>query len=429
LVAAFLPDIPHAVLLLIGLQGTGKSSAARLLVTLVDPSAAPLRGEPHDLDQWQVAASGSWVVVIDNLSSIRPWLSDAICRAVTGEGAVRRRLYSDSDLTVLSFRRVVVITSIDAGVLRGDLGERLLLVDLEQIPEAGRRTEREIDAQFFEKRPRLFAACLDALAAVLAKLPDVRPEQLPRMADFGRVLAATDAAGITSGALERFRRQQSRIAGEVIDADSFGTALVELARRGNRWQGTATELLAELLPDGEKPPHDWPKSNGVAGRIKRLAPALASHGVHAHVPKERSNRGRIITVEVSGDGSSLSSQPSPTTPAQAVPSDDGDDVSRIVSSGGDVDAGGSLIQLPWPEESEEDRDSLELQIEPVSDADWNDTWGPNVEGPHNPTPWCPYGHPRGWRSIHGGNPRCATCHPPATPEIVARWVEIDQPPA
>src|SRR5262249_3436910 len=57
LVASLLPDMPHAVLLLSGLQGSGKSCAARVLVLLVDSSAAPLRSEPRDLEQWQIAAS------------------------------------------------------------------------------------------------------------------------------------------------------------------------------------------------------------------------------------------------------------------------------------------------------------------------------------------------------------------------------------
>ena len=406
LVAAFLPNIPHPILLLSGLQGTGKSSAARLLVQLVDPSAAPLRSEPRTLDQWQIAASGSWVVVIDNLSSIPGWLSDAICRAATGDGMVKRQLYTDSGLAVLSFRRVVVLTSIDAGALRGDLGERLLLVDLERIPDAGRRTEEEIDALFSEKRPRLFGACLDALAAVLAKLPRVRPGRLPRMADFGRVLAAADAAGITSEALDRFRHQQARIAAEVIDADSFGMALVELVRRRNRWQGTATELLAALSPDGQKPPHEWPKSNGVAGRIKRLVPALQSQGIKVHIPKERSSKGRIITLENSGDGSSLPSPASPTMrvrPQAGDDSDDGDAVCRERSTAANEDylceKQEAIDPTPGPTGA--------ALSEPVADAPVSDS-----RDQLNPPRECTFCGGQRWRPAASGKKLvCEICHP------------------
>ncbi len=89
LVAALVPDIPHPIPLLCGEQGTGKSTTAKMLARLVDPSPAELRTGPKDLEQWAVAAAGSWLVVLDNISGVAPWLSDALCRAVTGDGLVR----------------------------------------------------------------------------------------------------------------------------------------------------------------------------------------------------------------------------------------------------------------------------------------------------------------------------------------------------
>lgn len=301
LVAALMPDIPHPVLMLNGLQGTGKSRAARTLISLIDPSAAPLRSEPRDAEQWAMAASGSWAFTIDNVSHITPWLSDAICKASTGDGLVKRKHYSDSDLIVLSFRRVIVLTTIDAGALRSDLGDRLLMVDLEPIPEGSRKTEAELDAALDEIRPRLFGAILTALSRVLAKLPQVRPLRLPRMADFGRVLAAADADDVTSNSQQLFANQQGRVAGEVIDADPFATAIVEFMAKdefSESWEGTATELLSALLPAAkdDKVPQGWPKRNGVKGRLKRLIPALITQGIQVTFDREGRDRRRVIEI-------------------------------------------------------------------------------------------------------------------------------------
>ncbi len=130
LVAALHPDMPHPVLGAFGEQGTGKSTFAKVLTRLLDPSPVPLRKPPRDADSWVTAAAGSSVVGMDNLSAIPEWLSDSMCRAVTGEGDVRRRLYTDGDLAVFSFRRCLLINGIDLGAIRGDLAERLVPINL-----------------------------------------------------------------------------------------------------------------------------------------------------------------------------------------------------------------------------------------------------------------------------------------------------------
>ena len=90
LVAAMLPDLDRPIALLTGEQGTGKSTAARLLVGLLDPSNAPLRSMPRDEETWAVSAAASYVVGIDNIWTIPRWFSDALCRVVSVDGIVRR---------------------------------------------------------------------------------------------------------------------------------------------------------------------------------------------------------------------------------------------------------------------------------------------------------------------------------------------------
>lgn len=321
LVASMLPDVPHPVLMLGGEQGTGKSTAARLIIGLVDPSPALLRSEPRDPESWAMTAAGSWCVVIDNVSRIPGWWSDAICKAVTGDGWVRRKLYTDSDLSVLNFRRCVVLTSIDAGALRGDLGDRLLLVDLERICETHRRTEAELDRLYHNLRPRLLAGLLAAVSRTLAVLPEIQLETMPRMADFARVLAAVDRAcpeltgfasgGESGGALALFAGQRERIAEDVIESDAVAVAIVALVdSRGGSWSGTAGDLHAAITPD--KPPKGWPKTGrGVIGPLKRITPALRQVGIDVSKPEARTSRGQTYTIERVASEPSQPSQPSP----------------------------------------------------------------------------------------------------------------------
>jgi hypothetical protein len=291
LVAALLPDIPHPILALTGEQGTAKSTAARLAVSLIDPSPAPLRSAPRDVKQWAVTASASWTVALDNISTVPAWLSDTLCKAVTGDGMVDRALFTDDDVTVLSFRRVIAMTSIDAGALAGDLADRLLPVELSRIDPAKRRPDAEIAAAYEAARPVVLGALLDLLARILAVLPHVVLDQLPRMADFTRVLAALDhVTGWTT--VTDYMTGASEVTEQVIEADPFAEAIRTHAGRGP-WTGTAATLLDLLTP--ESAPRSWPRTPRTAsGHLKRLAPALRASGVV--VEFERTKTARTITL-------------------------------------------------------------------------------------------------------------------------------------
>lgn len=292
LVAALLPDIAHAIALLTGLQGVGKSVAARLLVTTIDPSAAVLRCEPRDPEQWCVSASASVVVAVDNISSIPSWWSDALCRAVSGDGMIRRRLYSDGDLTVLQFRRVVLLTSIDPGAMRGDLADRIMSIELARIPDEQRRLESEIIERFAAAHGQLFGAVLDLLAKVLAVLPSIRLTSMPRLADFARVLAAIDeidgARGADGAALSLLMGQRGSLSADVIDSDPVGGAVVRYMEGREEFKGTAGDLLVALTPADNRPPKGWPANpRAMAARIKRLIPALRGIGIEVIHNRDR----------------------------------------------------------------------------------------------------------------------------------------------
>ena len=282
IVAAMIPDMPHPILMFGGQQGTGKTTAARFICGLFDPSDAPTRSQPRDPEAWAMSIANGWGTVIDNVSSIPAWWSDALCKAVTGDGWVRRTLYTDGDVSVLSFRRVIVLTSIDAGALRGDLGERLVLVDLEPIRPSKRRTERELDAIYERERPAILGALLDLLAGVLARLDAIDLPELPRMADFARVLAAVDAT-LGTDSLGLYADQGRRIAGEVIDGDAVGESVLAFVRANGEWRGPVGDLLRAIKPDDAG--REWPRSpRGLAGRLRQLAPALALQGVAVVAP-------------------------------------------------------------------------------------------------------------------------------------------------
>ena len=274
LVACLKTGIAHPILTLQGEQGTGKTTAERMLVSILDASPVPVRKPPRDPESWVTAAAGSWLVGIDNMSTVPDWLSDSICRAVTGDGDVRRKLYTDGEHHVYSFRRCVALNGIDLGALRGDLAERMLSIQLERIPDDRRLLDSELLPAFDKAHPEILGAVLDLAAGVAGVVSSVRLDSKPRMADFARIVAAVDEV-LGSDGLTAYIGKQGAMAADALSGDPFIEALAERFPEG--FHGTAAELYHDLKQDHA--PRGWPASGRtVTSKLRRLAPVMRKAG-------------------------------------------------------------------------------------------------------------------------------------------------------
>lgn len=284
------PDTAHPIPALLAEQGSAKSTATRVVVDLIDPSTVPLRKAPRDAEGWVTAPNASWCVALDNLSGEVPqWLSDSLCRAVTGGGDVRRALYTDNDVALIAFRRVPIVNGIDLQIIQGDLAERALPIELPRVTK--RRNDAELAAAWAEARPNVLGGLLTLAARVHHRLASITVTDSPRMADYAHVLAAVDAICDTDG-LGRYRERTKRAAADTLD-HPFISALV--ARRYNCDGQTSAEVLAALKPSDPnwKPPRGWPSNaRAVTGQLTRHAPALRTEGWTVEHDDGRNHRNR-----------------------------------------------------------------------------------------------------------------------------------------
>lgn len=153
LVMALNPSGPFPVLDLVGEQGSGKSVAARVLRSLVDPSEAPLRSVPRDDRDLIIAAVNCHVLAFDNISGIAGWFADGLCRIATGSGYATRRLHTDTDEVVFSAARPCLLNGIPNLTDRADLADRAIAIHLPTIAEADRRREFDFWSEFEAARP------------------------------------------------------------------------------------------------------------------------------------------------------------------------------------------------------------------------------------------------------------------------------------
>src|SRR5260370_17346088 len=84
LLGALRPSGPYPLLVISGEQGSTKTVLSKMLRALVDPNVAPVRALPRDERELFIAANNGHVLAFDNISRLRPWLSDALCRLPSG---------------------------------------------------------------------------------------------------------------------------------------------------------------------------------------------------------------------------------------------------------------------------------------------------------------------------------------------------------
>jgi hypothetical protein len=321
LVAALCPRGPYPILTLHGEQGSAKSTTARVLRALVDPSTAPLRSEPRELRDLMIAASNGWMIALDNLSSIPVWLSDALCRLSTGGGFSTRELFTDDEETLIDVQRPVILNGIHELAVRSDLLDRALILYLPSIPEDERQPEKQFWRDFEEARPVILGALLDVVCDAMRRLPKIQLPNTPRLADFAIwATAAERSLGWEDGTfLKAYRRNQSDANDLALEASPITEPIRHLLAQDDYalgFEANATTLLNELAKKTDESirrQKGWPQSAlGLSNMLKRLAPNLRKSGIEAifgERSKDRERR-RLITLRNIASTSSKASKSS-----------------------------------------------------------------------------------------------------------------------
>jgi hypothetical protein len=312
LVAALRPGFSLPILVAKGEQGAGKSTACRVISSLIDPRTSALRGVPREVRDLTAAARNSWLVCFDNLSRLPEDLADAACRLATGGGFGGRQLYSDHDEAIFDATRPLVFNAIpDLGTARPDFLDRALIVEFRSITPGTRRDEAQFWKEFAQRQPRILGALLDAATTGLRNLPRVKLERSPRLADFALWVSACEKAlGLELGeAMTACRANSAEVRYLALEASPLYEPLSELAREG--FTGTVAELrvrLESIASDARRRSVRWPKAAHALGNaLRRMASTLRESGIELEFSRPDHSGRRIVSVRsLTGTSKSLS---------------------------------------------------------------------------------------------------------------------------
>ncbi len=300
-----LPVSPQPIKVMAGEQGSCKSTTTEVMKRCVDPCYPLLGSPPSDIRDLAIIANNTWVVAFDNLSTITPWLSDAICRLAYGTGFQTRTLCTNDELTTFGSCRPVILNGIDDLVTRHDLLSRALVLNCPTLDEKNRRADDEFWLSFESAHSKILGSLLDAIVGGLAKLSTLGKINLPRMATFARWgEAVSQHLGSKSGEfLAAFLGNQQSASAELLEDSPLVSELISLGRLVPTWNGSAQELLEHLngrISAATRAHAKWPRGpRSLSCTLRRLAPGLRKQGIDVQFAP-RLDRSRLIRLVWNG---------------------------------------------------------------------------------------------------------------------------------
>jgi hypothetical protein len=246
LCAALRPVGPYPILVLRGPAASGKTTLARALRALIDPSAAPVRRLPaREQDLLQLAVQ-NWVLAFDYVHRAPIQICEALCAIASGE-VIETAQPDYREKTVAEVARpIILIASVDGDEAPWtpirSLANRTLTIDLPAITVP--RSEAAMATDLEALRAPVLAALADAVSSALGNIRDI---------DLGNIARFSDCAAWAAAAAPVLHLERDAIVEAVSNPESMwlgtdplrDTLYTMLASR-SAWSGNPATLLAEL---------------------------------------------------------------------------------------------------------------------------------------------------------------------------------------
>jgi len=302
LIASLIGDIEKPIISLIGEAGSAKTTTARIIKGILDPSKttevfkAKTSAMPNKRDDFALILSQQYVTIMDNVTSITEGFSDLICQQSTGGNDERRKLYTNTETVSLPLGGLLILTSIEDVIKKDDAVDRTIKVYMEPVNNGARLGNSEVAEHFDRLRGSILGGMFSTLRKALEIYPSIKDRklELPRLADFGRYgYAIAEALGDGLGGqflgdYNMLREAQKR---DNLNNDGFFTLLNYLLREHPYyWSGNKGTLVSELHDINTGKNLNYPKScipaaNKLDKKLESMKYKLANYGVHYNTSK------------------------------------------------------------------------------------------------------------------------------------------------
>lgn len=286
------PGLAMPLLCLTGPQGSGKTTLARMLRYLIDPSTADVMALPPEREMEHILQEHA-VPIFDNIGRLRSDQANMLCRSVSGVASTKRR----PGMAQTRLRRPIILTALEIPSFAPDWLDRALLPGIKRMDDGQRVPESAFWQELEMVRPMILGALLDLTSQALAQMDKLKAERFPRMADYAAWGFAVSAArGLPES---QFLNCLERNAGRQFEAELESSPLAQniltlMEGRNEAWQGSMADFTA-TLPASLRPYHT------AAGRkLRALAPLMAHYGLNMEFQRQKHGQRKLCISRRAG---------------------------------------------------------------------------------------------------------------------------------
>lgn len=289
LASYFIPDIVRPAVALHGPPGSTKSTLAKMIKIVIDPSEIvnpPLPGREEELLRM---LSRHYLNTFDNVRDMKDWQSDLLCVAVTGGSTAKRALWRNGDDWIMKIKTGVILTGVNLEITEPDLLDRSLPLELARIPGDERREDAEVMGEIQAMLPGLIGELLDHVSSAMRIKASKKITKHPRMAEwYSWAICLSESMGIGEVEFNRifgkFIERQSTFA---IENAILATTILDVLQTTTKGYilGTPARLLEYLSMQAESghtniKSKGWPKDPPRFGKeLNKIKSNLAQNGI------------------------------------------------------------------------------------------------------------------------------------------------------
>jgi len=254
LITLFLEAINVPMMVIGGTAGSFKTTTNAMIKRIVDPSGNEkednVSSMPTNTDDLILHLNNRYLASFDNVSYISKEQSDIFCRAITGNSNSKRKLYTDDDESIFSFKRKIILNGIVPNLDYPDLQSRLLFYERDSVDNDSRLTEQELEEKFILLLPNVLGQIFLILYQTLSWHKSIKYDVKPktRMSDFevyGEVISRVMGNNKNQFLTSYYKKLEDA---SITSQESFPLiSIVEhLMKEQNEYEGTAKDLILYL---------------------------------------------------------------------------------------------------------------------------------------------------------------------------------------